>query len=102
MTKSCEKSQLTRKIVRLAIFRNFRNSLSKNRQPSDFYNFLLTPENRNFCSCVKILDMSVLILTFVNGFTIFLCAEQYLSKYKMASPNLVLRVRKGRDPASTS
>ena len=57
---------------------------------------------RNFCSCVKILDMSVLILTFVNGFTIFLCAEQYLSKYKMASPNLVLRVRKGRDPASTS
>ena len=47
MTKSCEKSQLTRKIVRLAIFRNFRNSLSKNRQPSDFYNFLLTPENRN-------------------------------------------------------
>ena len=102
MTKNCEKSQLTRKIVRLAIFRNFRTSLSKNRQPSDFYNFSLTPENRNFCSCVKILDISVLTLTFVNGFTIFLCAERYLSKYKMASPNLVLRVRKGRDRASPS
>ena len=102
MTKNCEKSQLTRKIVRLAIFRNFRNSLSKNRQPSDFYNFSLTPENRNFYSCVKIVDISVLILTFVNDFTIFLCAERYLSKYKMASPNLVLRVRKGRDRASPS
>ena len=53
MTKNREKLQVARKIVRLAIFRNFRNWLSKKRQPCDFCDFSQTHEKSQFCTCVQ-------------------------------------------------
>ena len=67
MTKNCEKSQLTRKIVRLAIFRNTRKSqfllLRANLDISDF-ELSQIAEYENYS---KSGDINVVCLCLVSG-----------------------------------
>ena len=92
MTKNCEKSQVTRKIVRHAIFRNFCNLLywlSKTRQPCVFYDFLQTREKSQFLQLRANLDKSAIFLVYAYKiFTIFnthddnACDNLVLNYYK--------------------
>ena len=91
MTKNCEKSQLTREIVTLAIFHNFRNSAFKKSPTFRFVQF--------FVNTRKIVIFAAACKPGHKGFHRELTnyCSRFNFKFKMASPNLVPRVRKGRD-----
>ena len=94
MTKNCEKSQLTREIVTLAIFHNFRNSAFKKSPTFRFVQF--------FVNTRKIVIFAAACKPGHKGFHRELTnyCSRFNFKFKMASPNLVPRVRKGRDEQS--